>query len=171
MKKIIILLISLVISACSYGQIYHKIKKGNQRRVNRIGTFEMSTQCITTSEGTTYTIRAFGEGEDQKEAAGDAIFRAISDIIFRGISKGKGGCSQKPLVFNPNLEEEKGSQLIGELLDNEKETEKIIKYSDAKGRVNSKKQTGKIIAFEFDVNITALKSYFTSKGLIKSSTE
>jgi len=171
MKKVIFLLVAFLISTCSFGQMYYNIKKGNQRRVNRIGTFEMSTQCIATSQGTTYTIRAFGEGEDQKEAAGDAIFRAISDIIFRGIIKGKGGCSQKPLVFNPNLEEEKGSQLIGELLDNEKETEKIIKYSDAEGRVNSKKQTGRIIAFEFDINISALRNYFTNKGLIKSSTE
>lgn len=171
MKKVVLLVCVLLISAGSFGQLYHKIKKGNKRRVNRIGTFEMTTQCIATSEGTNYTIRAFGEGDDTKEAAGDAIYRAVSDIIFRGITKGKGGCSVKPLVFNPNLEEEKGAQLIGELLDNEKETEKIVKYAEGEGRVNSKKQSGKIIAFEFDINISALKSYFTDKGLIKASAE
>jgi hypothetical protein len=171
MKKIISLAIILLISTCSFGQLYHKLKKGNKRRVNRIGTFEMTTQCISTSQGTNYTIRAFGEGDDTKEAAGDAIYRAISDIIFRGITKGKGGCSVKPLVFNPNLEDEKGGQLIAELLDNEDETEKIVKYAEGEGRVNSKKQSGKIIAFEFDINISALKTYFTNKGLIKATSE
>ncbi|MFN0048769.1 MAG: hypothetical protein ACKVOU_06575 [Cytophagales bacterium] len=171
MKKIVLIALVSLISLSSFGQLYQKIKKGNKRRVARIGNFEMSTQCMATSQGTTYTIRAFGEGDNVKDASGDAKFRAISDIMFRGIAKGKGGCSEKPLVFNPNLEDEKGSQMIGELLENKEETEKIIKYADAEGRVNSKKQSEKVIAFEFDVNVSALKTYFTNKGLIKSASE
>lgn len=171
MKKIILIAFICLVSTCSYAQLYHKIKKGNQRRVNRIGTFEMTSQCLDVQRGTQYIVRAFGAGDSETEASYDAKYRVISDILFRGVTKGSGGCSQKPLVFNPNLEDEKGGTLIGELLDNDKETEKIIKDANAEGRVNSKKQSDKIIAFEYQVDISALRSYFTNKGLIKASTE
>ncbi len=169
MKKIIILVLVCLIGTYSYGQLGRKIRKGNERRVNRIGNFEMGTQCLGIKMGTTYTIRAFGEGDSEKEATKDAKFRAISDILFRGISKGTGGCAEKPLVFNPNLEVEKGAGLVGELLANEKDSDKIIKNADVDGRVNSKKQSDKVIAFDYEIDVAALKIYFTNKGLIKTA--
>lgn len=171
MKKLSFLILGLLIVSVSFGQVNRKLRKGNERRVNRIGTFEMTTQCMGVKMGSKYTVRAFGEGDNEKEALADAQFRAISDILFRGISKGTGGCAEKPLVFNPNLEEEKGAALVGELIENDKDLDKIVKGTNGEGRINSKKQSDQIVSFELEIDVSAVKSYFTNKGLINKTVE
>ena len=101
MKKIFLLAFTILLSNFSEAQIFAK-KKANKDTKQ----WRYEVVCVDEGKGTNYTIKVFSFSKKPKVAIEQAKKNAVHAIIFQGINSGP--CvSQKPLVMNPNIEQEK----------------------------------------------------------------
>ena len=70
---------------------------------NKLGAYyTYETECLGTELDGSYTLRAWGVGRSQVDAMEQARKNAVRDVIFKGITKGKGGCQVKPILMEVN---------------------------------------------------------------------
>jgi len=101
MKKIFLLVFTILLSTLSYSQVFSKRKANKDTQQWR---YEVA--CIGEGKGTNYTVKVFSFSKKPKVAIEQSKKNAVHAIIFQGVNAGP--CiSQKPLVTNPNIEEEK----------------------------------------------------------------
>lgn len=63
------------------------------------------TECIGVEGDGTQTLLSWGQGRNRMDAVEQAKKNAVRDVIFKGISYGKGECNSKPLITEVNAEE------------------------------------------------------------------
>jgi len=70
---------------------------------NKLGAYyTYETECLGTELDGSYTLRAWGTGRNQVDAMKQARKNAVRDVIFKGITKGKGECQVKPILTEVN---------------------------------------------------------------------
>ena len=73
---------------------------------NKLGAYyTYETECLGTEMDGSYTLRAWGTGRSQVDAMEQARKNAVRDVVFKGITKGKGGCQVKPILTEVNAHE------------------------------------------------------------------
>ena len=102
MKKFLLCISALIITVTtSHSQIFSK-KKANKDTER----WRYEVECTGEGKGTNYTIKVFSFSKKPKVAIEQSKKNAIHAIIFQGVNAGP--CvSQKPLVTNANIEQEK----------------------------------------------------------------
>ena len=101
MKKITFLVFTILLSTLSYSQIFSKRKANKDTE-----RWRYEVECIGEGKGTNYTVKVFSFSKKPKVAIEQAKKNAVHAIVFQGVNAGP--CvSQKPLVMNPNIEQEK----------------------------------------------------------------
>lgn len=137
-----------------------------KRSINAFYKYEV--ECEGSEMDGSQMVRAFGNGKTKMDAKKQAEKIAVHAIIFKGIRLGESGCSVKPLVFNPNIEDEK-ADFFNEFFSDEGGYSKFISYSDTPKK-NKIKERGegkeKFIGVIVTVNVPKLKKELIEKGII-----
>ena len=101
MKRIYLLVLTILISTTSNAQVFSKRKANKDTE-----RWRYEVECVGEGKGTNYTVKVFSFSKKPKVAIEQSKKNAIHAIIFQGVNAGP--CvSQKPLVMNPNIEQEK----------------------------------------------------------------
>jgi len=66
------------------------------------GNYSYKTECLGTEMDGSLTVRAWGNGRNRSDAIEQARKNAVSDVIFKGITEGTGGCNFRPVVGEVN---------------------------------------------------------------------
>ena len=72
---------------------------------NVAGYYSYETECLGTELDGSQTLKAWGTGVNLDDAVFQAKKQAIKDVIFKGINKGREGCSKRALVIEVNAQE------------------------------------------------------------------
>lgn len=96
MKRLIygigLLLLPLLLASC------------NNMRQGVVSYHDNRTECMGSELDGSYTVRSWGYGRYVKDAKEQAKKTAVYDIIFKGVSTGRDGCEQKPMLLEVNAE-------------------------------------------------------------------
>ena len=74
----------------------------SQKRLGGNYTFE--TECMGSELDGSHTLKAWGNGKNQKDAVEQAKKNAVRDVIFKGIHAGKSECSASPILIEINAQ-------------------------------------------------------------------
>ena len=66
-------------------------------------TYEI--ECMGTELDGSESVLVWGTGKNKTDALEQAKKNAVHAILFKGVSKGQGGCSKKPILLEVNAEE------------------------------------------------------------------
>lgn len=70
------------------------------------GQFQkIETECLNVELDGSETVRVAATGRNKTDAVEQGKKNATREIIFKGIRKGSGGCSIRPLIMEVNAEE------------------------------------------------------------------
>ncbi len=64
--------------------------------------YPAETECLGDNLDGTIRLRAWGSGLSKPDAIQRAQKQAIQEVLFRGITKGQGGCPVIPILTMPN---------------------------------------------------------------------
>jgi hypothetical protein len=92
-----LLLVLLTLSSCW--------TSNPQQRISARYTDSFETECIGVELDGSQTVKAWGNGRFRRDAVEQAYKNAVRDVLFKGITKGRGGCNMKPIVTDPNAQE------------------------------------------------------------------
>lgn len=76
----------------------------NNTRKGVVSYHDNRTECLGSELDGSYTVRAWGYGRYVKDAKEQAKKTAVYDILFKGVSTGRGGCEQKPMLMEVNAQ-------------------------------------------------------------------
>lgn len=62
--------------------------------------YTYQTECVQNLDNGLQRLRVWGTGVNKKEAFLNAKKQALRDVLFKGISKGKGGCYLSPVILD-----------------------------------------------------------------------
>lgn len=100
------ILLIIVVIGFSYSATAQARKKADEDTEH----WRYEIECAGIGVQGTYLIKVWSYSKKPKVAIEQAKKNAVHGVIFKGFAGGKQGCTpQKPLVRNPNLEQEKGS--------------------------------------------------------------
>lgn len=68
--------------------------------------YDYETECMGTGRQGTSLIKVYSYAKNYQRAVELAKKHAVHAVIFKGIPSGSGGCSRRPMVDNPNAEQE-----------------------------------------------------------------
>lgn len=74
-----------------------------QRKI--AGNYSYKTECLGMEGDGSLTLLAWGSGRWRLDAVEQAKKNAVRDVIFKGITEGKGQCENRPLVSEVNAEQ------------------------------------------------------------------
>jgi hypothetical protein len=66
------------------------------------GNYSYETECMGVEMDGSQTLKAWGNGRNRWDAIEQAKKNAVSDVIFKGIIRGKSDCNKRPLISEPN---------------------------------------------------------------------
>ena len=66
------------------------------------GNYSTETECMGVEMDGSQTLKAWGNGRNRWDAIEQAKKNAVSDVIFKGIIRGKSDCNKRPLISEPN---------------------------------------------------------------------
>lgn len=76
----------------------------NNTRKSVVSYQDNRTECMGSELDGSYTVRAWGYGRYVNDAKEQAKKTAVYDILFKGVSTGRGGCEQKPMLLEVNAQ-------------------------------------------------------------------
>ena len=76
-----------------------------QQRISARYTDSFETECIGVELDGSQTLRVWGNGRFRVDAVEQAYKNAVRDVLFKGITKGRGGCNMKPVITEVNAQE------------------------------------------------------------------
>jgi hypothetical protein len=165
MKKFILIVLILPFIAFSQG-------KGKGKSTSAFYQYEI--ECEGTEMDGSQMVRAFGTGKKFADAKDQAKKNALYGVIFKGVRLGRQGCSMKPLVFNPNAEEE-FQDFFFEFFADGGDFENYVTVDDSPKRTKIKEKSGegreKLFGIIVTVKMVELKKTLISKGIIKKTIE
>ena len=126
------------------------------------------TECIGIELDGSQKLRAWGQGRHRQQAMQQAAKNAISDVIFKGIRGGNGGCNVKPLVYEANARE-KYEEYFNEFFSDNGAYRNYISIKDAplRSRVKDFNNNGRRFGVVVTVQRTALQQHLKKDGIIK----
>ncbi len=143
MKKI-----HTVILFCALGMLITGCKV-RKKEISEYYSYE--TECVQNLHNGVQRIRAWGTGDDTKEALLNAQKQALRDFLFVGIRKGKDGCSFAPFVVNME-KQRNASAYIKQLFD----TKEYKNYMEVVGKkyrsIRNKHNTRAEVVVDIDTN-------------------
>ena len=75
---------------------------GCRSKTDVSGNYSHKTECLGTEMDGSITVKAWGNGRNRADAIEQARKNAVSDVIFKGITEGIGGCNFRPVVGEVN---------------------------------------------------------------------
>lgn len=96
-KRILVLLFPalLALSSCNHPQ----------RKL--AGYYEFQSECLGAELDGSQTLAVWGDGRNRMDAIEQAKKNGIRDVLFKGISSGKPGCTTKPMLNEVNIQQKK----------------------------------------------------------------
>lgn len=76
----------------------------NNTRKSVVSYQDNRTECMGSELDGSYTVRAWGYGRYVNDAKEQAKKTAVYDLLFKGVSYGRGGCESKPMLMEVNAE-------------------------------------------------------------------
>lgn len=126
------------------------------------------TECLGIELDGSQKLRAWGQGRHRQQAMQQAAKNAISDVIFKGIRGGSGGCDVKPLVYEANARDKYEDYFNRFFSDNGDYTRYMtLKGAPLRSRVKEFNSTGRRFGVVVVVQRTALREHLKSDGIIK----
>ncbi len=152
MKKIIILL-----SICTLIGCKSKLKP------REMGAYEYKTSCVSNNNGD-LIVNTWGTGTDKKTCEKNALKKAITDVVFKGIQDGNIACQQPAILLGVNAQKQYQSFFDSFLSDTGKYVDYATIYDEPRSQKHSKKirklDRVENLALEFQVAVDR-------KGLVK----
>ncbi|MDX2190806.1 MAG: hypothetical protein SFY32_13170 [Bacteroidota bacterium] len=164
--KIFTILILLISVSSIFAQ-------GKRRGKSTAGYYQYEAECEGSEMDGSQLVRAFGTGRTKADAKEQAKKAAVYAVIFKGIRLGKPGCSLKPLVFNPNIEEQK-QDFFNEFFQDGGKFQDFVTFDDVPARMTVKEKgegAEKVFGLVLTIKMVPLKKYLTEKGIIPVSVE
>ncbi|MBE6308319.1 MAG: hypothetical protein E7087_03305 [Bacteroidales bacterium] len=135
--------------------------------VSTYAFYTYEAECLGTNHDGSQTLLVWGTGKSPKEASAAAVKEAVFTIMFKGINKGIGDCSAKPLVNKPNAD--KTYQVyLNSLLSNKSFYKKIVKGvegHDAAKAHNGLYKVGQVV----HIDVPALRQQLINDGIISTT--
>ena len=98
-NKILSAVAFILFSCCCFSQK----KQTPQNKIS--GNYTYETECLGVELDGSQTLKTWGSGKNRADAVEQAKKNAVRDVLFKGISKGKNECNQKPVIFEINAQE------------------------------------------------------------------
>ena len=142
------------------------ILTGCQTSTSSYASYE--TECIGIELDGSQKLRAWGQGRHRQQAMQHAAKNAISDVIFKGIRGGNGGCKVQPLEYVANASENY-QEYFNELFSENGAYRNYISIKDAplRSRVKDFNNNGRRFGVVVTVQRTALQQHLKKDGIIK----
>jgi len=159
MKKILIFIFSCALCAL--------ITSCNT--TNQLGAhYTYETECLGTELDGSYTLRAWGVGRSQVDAMEQARKNAVKDVIFNGITKGKGGCQIKPILTEVNAQE-KYRDYFNKFFADHGAYDKYVNYKDKRAGSSKRQRTDAEIKYGVIVRVkhAELREKLINDNLLK----
>ena len=168
MKKTLLSIVILIISSV------FTFAQGKRKGQTTASYYQYEVECEGTEGDGSQMVRGFGTGKNFADAKDQAKKNALYGVIFKGIRLGRQGCSMKPLVFNPNAQEQYEDYFNEFFMDGGK-FDSFVTVDDSPKRTKVKEKSGegreKLFGIIVTVKMVALKKELTDKGIIKKPTE
>lgn len=128
-------------------------------------------ECMGTGAAGAQMIKIWGYGKKPDNAVIQAKMNAVHAIIFKGVYAGKPGCTNRPLVKDPSVEEQYQEYFNEFFQPGGKYLSYVAKTGEeVKERVKVNKKTYKV-AIAVTVMRDALQQQLERDGIIKGLTE
>lgn len=133
------------------------------------GYYSYETECLGSELDGSYTLRAWGIGRNQVDALSQARKKAVRDIIFKGISKGKSECEIKPILLEVNAAEKYKAYFDKFFADNGA-FEKYVNYKDKRTSTFHRERTEDEIKYGVTVRVlyNKLVETLNKDGILKN---
>lgn len=126
------------------------------------------TECLGIELDGSQRLRAWGHGRHRKPTMQQAAKNAISDVIFKGIRGGNGGCEIRPLIYEANARE-KYEDYFNEFFSDNGDYKKYmtLKGAPLRSRVKEFNSAGRRFGVVVIVQRKALQEHLKADGIIK----
>lgn len=79
--------------------------EGHSQQQQTAGYYSFETECIGTELDGSFTVKAWGAGRNRFDAVDQAKKNALWDVLFKGITIGRGNCDPRPMITEVNAEQ------------------------------------------------------------------
>jgi len=133
------------------------------------GYYTYETECLGTELDGSYTLRAWGVGRSQTDAMEQARKNAVKDVIFKGITKGKGDCSVKPILTEVNAYD-RYRDYFNKFFADKGPYDKFVNYKDKRAGTSLRQRTGAEIKYGVIVRVkhAEIKEKLLNDNILKS---
>jgi hypothetical protein len=100
LRTSVLMVLAFFLTATVFGQS----KKNKALAGYTIDNYEV--ECLGTGSDGTQILKIWGYGKKPERAILQAKRNAVHAVVFKGIYAGQPGCTKRPLVNNPNAEQE-----------------------------------------------------------------
>ena len=163
MKKILILLAICTLISCK-----------SKLKPREMGAFEYKTTCVSNQNGS-LIVMAWGMGSTKKICEENALKKAISDVVFKGIKDGNQACQSAPILGKVSAEKDYQDFFATFLSDNGKFREYAQIYDEPRSQNRSKKirklDRVENLALEFQITVDrkGLAKLLSQESILKNS--
>lgn len=162
MKKLFILIAFCTLVGCK-----------SKLKPREMGAYNYKTTCVSkTPSG--LIVSSWGMGENKTICQENALKKAISDVVFKGINDGNTACHTPPILGAVNAEKQYQDFFEGFLSDNGKYSEYAQIYDEPRSQFRSKKirKLDRVnnLALEFQITVDrkGLEKLLSQESIIKN---
>ncbi|MBD5392390.1 hypothetical protein HDR65_02485 [bacterium] len=142
----------------------------NNTRHGVVSYRDNRTECMGSELDGSYTVRAWGYGRYVNDAKEQAKKTAVYDILFKGVSAGRGGCEQKPMLLEVNAETKYKAYFDRFFADNGEYLNYISMKDRRPGSWQHARQKGGIAcSLVVRVKYSELRQHLIDDGILKTS--
>lgn len=134
---------------------------------NLAGYYTYESECLGVELDGSETIRSWGTGRNRKDAVEQARKNAVRDVLFKGISKGKSDCDQRPVLVDMNAYEKHRNYFNGFFTDDGPYTQ--FTSTDDGSRIKGKSRTKDQVTYGVTVRVlrSQLRERMIQDNIIK----
>ena len=129
----------------------------------------LDVECLGVEHDGSQTLRVTGRGRNKADAIEQAKKDAIMAVIFTGVSKGRGGCDVRPLIFEANAREKYEDYFNIFFMDRGEYTKYASMEDEKRGSTKKVKSTKAEVVYRVTVRVNRgeLKNRLKADGVIK----
>lgn len=134
--------------------------------------YTYETECLGNGQDGFQILKTWGKGRTRSEAIGQAQKNGVRDVLFKGVTKGPGGCFVRPIITEVNAQERYEEFFNSFFSDNGDYKKFVTRKTNAVDNINIKEKSAragyeKTYSVVVEVSYANLRSYMQSKGILK----
>ncbi len=129
--------------------------------------YSYETECMGAETDGTQILKAWGDGKNNKQAIEEAEKKAVFDILFANINKGKQDCEKSPIVGEVNARQ-KYAAFFDKFFAEQGEYKNFVSRTSKAPELVSRDKNLVTNGVEVRVKRTELKQKMLQAGIIKN---